>query len=89
MKAIRLSRHAQDQLLFRGATRGEVEEAIGTSAWEPAELGRLQCRRNFVFAAEWNGVFYPTKQVRPIFVDEPSEIVVLTVYVYYLSGERR
>jgi len=58
-------------------------------AWEPAELGRLQCRRDFVFAAEWNGVFYPTKQVRPIFVDEPSEIVVLTVYVYHLSGERR
>jgi hypothetical protein len=27
---------------------------------------------------------YATKQVRPIFVDEPEEIVVVTVYVYYL-----
>jgi hypothetical protein len=22
----------------------------------------------FVFASEWNGIFYPTKRVRPIFV---------------------
>jgi hypothetical protein len=28
-------------------------------------------------------MFYATKQVRPIFVDEPQEIVVVTVYVYY------
>jgi hypothetical protein len=26
---------------------------------------------------------YATKQVRPIFADEPTEIVVVTVYVYY------
>ena len=36
----------------------------------------------------WNGIYYPTKQIRPIFVDEPTEIVVVTVYVYYLSGDR-
>lgn len=34
-------------------------------------------------------MLYPTKRVRPIFVDEAAEIVVVTVYVYYLSGERR
>lgn len=28
----------------------------------------------------WNGRFYTTKQVRPIFADEPGEIVVVTVY---------
>jgi len=32
---------------------------------------------------------YATKQTRPIFVDEPEEIVVVTVYVYYLLEERR
>jgi hypothetical protein len=26
---------------------------------------------------------YFSRQVRPIFVDEPEEIVVVTVYVYY------
>ena len=89
MKPIRLSRHAQDQLLFRGTTAGEVEHAIRTSEWQPAGLGRLECRWDFVFASEWNGIFYPTKRVRPIFVVEAEEVVVVTVYVYYLSGERR
>ena len=59
----------------------EVEEAIRTSSWEAAELGRLECRRSFSFQQEWHGVVYATKQVRPIFVDEPDEIVVVTVYV--------
>jgi hypothetical protein len=31
----------------------------------------------------WNGKVYPTKQVRPIFVEEAEEILVATVYVYY------
>ena len=87
MKPIRLSDHAQQQILFRGCSVGEVSEAIRTSPWERAELGRLQCRRNFLFEREWHGVWCATK-VRPIFVDEPEEIVVVTVYVYYLSRER-
>ena len=89
MKEIRLSQHAQQQLQSRGSSTWEVEEAIRTSPWEPAELGRLECRRDYPFQQEWNGIFYETKRVRPIFVDEPEEIVVVTVYVYYLSEERR
>ena len=89
LKPIRFSRHAQVQVLFRGGSTREVEEAIRTSSWEAAELGRLECRRSFSFQQEWHGVVYATKQVRPIFVDEPDEIVVVTVYVYYLCGERR
>jgi len=38
---------------------------------------------DIVFSAIWNGKHYTTKQVRPIFVEEPHEIVVVTVYVYY------
>jgi hypothetical protein len=38
---------------------------------------------DYPFGAEWNGKFYATKQVRPIFVEEAGEIVVVTVYVYY------
>jgi hypothetical protein len=84
MKPIRLSDHAREQLRFRGGFAWEVEEAIRTSAWRPAERGRLECRRNLDFHQEWNGTVYATKQIRPIFVDEPEEIVVVTVYVYYL-----
>ena len=48
-----------------------------------AEQGRLECRKDFPYNAEWNGKHYATKQVRPVFADEPTEIVVVTVYVYY------
>ena len=58
-------------------------EAIRTEPWQPAELSRLECRKNFAFGATWNRQYYRTKQVRPIFVDESDEIVVVTVYVYY------
>jgi hypothetical protein len=50
----------------------------------PAELGRLECRKDFAFNSEWNKVYYTTNQIRPISVEESDEIVVVTVYVYYV-----
>lgn len=83
MKPIKLSQHAKEQLNYRGATEKEVIETIKTSTWEPAELGRLGCRKDFAFKKKWNKKYYKTKQVRPIFVEEENEIVVVTVYTYY------
>jgi hypothetical protein len=88
-KRVRLSGHAGDQIRFRGATEAQVRETIQSAEWFPAELGRLECRKDFEFNAEWNGRSYAIKQVRPIFVEEENEIVVVTVYVYYHGrGER-
>ena len=87
MKPIRLSGHAREQLFFRGTTEEEVIQAIRTSPWQPAELGRLECRKNFTFENEWNKKYYKTKQVRPIFVDEGDEIVVVTIYTYFFEKE--
>lgn len=81
MKPIRLSGHARSQLPFRGVTEEEIKETIRSESWAPAELGRLECRKNFPFGKEWNKKVYATKQVRPIFVEEATEIV--TVYGYY------
>ena len=83
MKPIRLSAHARSYIASRGFTADEVADAIRTSRWTPAEGGRVQCRKDFPFGREWNGRTYATKQVRPIFVDELSEILVVTVYTYY------
>jgi len=83
MKPIRFSRHALSYTASRGFTPAEVEDAIRTRPWSTAELGRLDCRKDFPFGKEWNGKVYTTKQVRPVFVDEPGEIVVITVYTYY------
>lgn len=82
-KPIRLTGHARSQLDFRGTSEWEVCDAIRTASWQPAESGRLECRKDFRFDADWNQRHYATKQVRPIFVEEPEEIVVVTVYVYY------
>ena len=83
MKPIRLSKHATGYLGSRGFTAAEVVDAIRTATWGPAELGRRECRKDLPFHADWNGRPYATKQVRPVFVDEPNEIVVITVYTYY------
>lgn len=83
MKPIRLSGHTQGQLAYRGTNEHEIVDAIQTSSWEPADLGRLECRKDLPFGREWNGKMYETKQVRPIFVQETGEIVVVTVYTYY------
>jgi len=80
-----LSEHALRHAGKRGFTIAEIEETIGTSPWMPAELGRLDCRKNFPYRKEWNGKVYATKQVRPIFVEEAGEIVVITVYTYYFD----
>jgi hypothetical protein len=83
MKPIRLSVHALGYVQRRGFTVVQVEEAIRTSPWMPAERGKLECRMDFSFGREWNGKCYNTLQVRPIFVEEEAEIVVITVYTYF------
>ena len=83
MKTIRLSNHALRYVSKRGFTVAEVEDAIRTSPWGAAELGRLDCQKDFAYGKEWNGKVYATKQVRPVFVEEVGQIVVITVYTYY------
>jgi hypothetical protein len=82
-KSIRLSGHACLQLPFRGVIEEEIIETIRSEDWSLAELGRLECNKDFAFGKEWNGKTYATKQVRPIFVEEETEIVVITIYTYY------
>lgn len=83
MKPIRLSGHALENLHYRGATEQEVFDAIRSASWGQAFGGRLECRKDFPYGQDWNGKFYLTKQVRPIFIEEAEKIVVVTVYVYY------
>ena len=42
-------------------------------------------RRDYSFAGLWNGRFFQTKQVRPIFVEDADEIVVVTVCILTTS----
>ena len=82
-KPIRLSAHARGYIVRRGFTLAEVEDTIRTGVWMSAQGNRQETYKDFVYEAMWNGRWYATKRVRPIFVDEPDEIVVVTVYTYF------
>jgi hypothetical protein len=75
VKPIRLSGHALRYMSKRGFTIAEVDEAIRTVPWQPTELGRLDCRKDFSYGKEWNRKIYATKQVRPVFVEEATELL--------------
>lgn len=55
MKSIRLTTHAREQAVERGATEAEVKEAVRKGAREPARQGRELCRYNFAFGRKWQG----------------------------------
>ena len=84
-KPIRCSRHAIEQMLLRGATVQEVAGVVETVTPMPARRGKLQARRTFAFGqrSPVNQQVYAFKTVHVIYADEPSEIVVVTVLVYY------
>lgn len=82
-KPIRLSAHAKSYCIDRGFSETEVVETIRSGNWQNADRNRLECRKEFAFKMNWNGNYYETKIVRPIFVEEDMEIVVITVYTYF------
>ena len=75
--------HASGYTERKGFSLAEAEEAIKKSPWEHSDKGRLECKMNIPYANLWNGKHYKTKQIRPIFVVEGDEIIVITVYTYY------
>lgn len=83
MKPIRLTVHAVEQCVERGASETEVREAIQRGVREPAKRGRFMYRLNFQYAARWQDKFYAIKQVAPVVAEEQNEIVVITVYTFY------
>ena len=77
------SKHAQETMRKRGATKKEAREAILKSEWREAKLNRFESTREFIYKEKWNGNFYQFKQVNPVFVQENELITVITVYVFY------
>ena len=89
MKTIRLSQHAIRRALLRGATEDEIRVVLGRGTREPARRGKWQVRWSFDYggASPVDGRRYREKAIEVIFADEPDEIVVVTVKVYYSGGE--
>ncbi len=83
MKPIELDDHTRLRMKLRGASEEEVTKAIREAKWEGARKGRFQCRKSFSFGKNWNGKPYNTKQVKVIFEELETAIIVDTVYVFY------
>lgn len=89
MKPIRFSDHARIQMVLRGATEEEVIRTIQSGKWEAAKMDKFRSRHQYDFQriSLTNQKFYKYKTVESIFADEPNEIAVITVKVYYSNQE--
>ncbi len=83
MSKIIISNHAKQQMLERGATEQEVRLAILKGESEPARKSRIMYKKNFQFNNTWREKKYKIKQVAPIVKKENSNLIVVTVYVFY------
>ena len=85
MKHILLTLHAIRRARLRGATEEELREAVTHGDREPAKWGKFLARRRFVAPTRSpsDGMLYNEKTVEAIFADEPDQVVVITVKVYY------
>jgi hypothetical protein len=82
---VKFSNHSKIQMLARGTDVEEVIESIEKGHWEQAKDNKLHSSKTFLFQkiSPVNKQFYKFKTVDAIFVDENSEIIVVTVKVFY------
>lgn len=81
--------HALTRMRERGATGGNVREAIRIGQREPAQRGLFSYRLNIEFNREWDGRYYGMQQVVPIVAEEETRLVVVTVYTFFFQeGDR-
>jgi len=80
---IKISLHAKEQMLERGASEEEVKIAIEKGEKQEAKKGRIIYKKNFQFNGHWRDREYKIKQVSPVVAIAGDEIIVVTVYVFY------
>jgi len=88
-KPIRLSSHARARARERGASEEEIREVVLKGAREPARHGSWQVTHRLPGGGRSpvDGMRYNEKTIQVVFVDEPDEIVVVTVKVFYRGRE--
>lgn len=84
---IKFSNHSKLQMTARGANENEVIQAIEEGNWQRAKENKFQCSKKFLYQdfSPVNKQYYQFKTVNSIFVNENSEIIVVTVKVYYFN----
>jgi hypothetical protein len=82
LKPIAFSRHARDQMAARGVRREEAISAIRSGQRVPAKAGRQGYERTFPHGSMWQGRAYANNRVLVVVSEEPSRLVVVTVYSF-------
>ncbi len=85
MKPIVIPEHAAERMLSRGATLDQIESTIRTGDPWPARNGRFAARKTFVYnsISPVNHTYYRKKTLEVVWANEPLELVLVTVKVYY------
>ena len=73
----------ENNFFTEGLAKRKFMKQSEPSKWKPAELGRLECKKILPYKKEWNKIYYNEKEIRPIFVEEENEIIVITIYTYF------
>jgi hypothetical protein len=79
--------HPRDQMNKRGIEEIEVEQVLEDGKPADARKPRLAKERVFDEGYLWKGASYPHKLIRVIYVEEDTDIVIITAKSYYGSWE--
>jgi hypothetical protein len=79
--------HLQARMTQRGITLEEIQRALD-AGWEAvdARIGTVGRTIVFPYAKEWEGSFYPEKEVTVYYKTGEGGIILLTVKARYGSG---
>ena len=80
---IQIEPHTLQRAMERGATENEIRETIIDGVNILAKSGRLGKSKLFPFTAERNGKYFEEKKLEVYYVIENSNIITVTVYVFY------
>ena len=87
MRKVIFSKHAEDRLKERGVTKEEILKAIEEGEQIPVKEGRVGYKKNFQYNKKWKGKYYTTKQVLVITKEERNNLIVITVFTFYIGGK--
>ena len=84
---IKIDPHALVRGSERGASEGEIEDAVNTGFDIPAKYGHFGKAKVYEFKKKRQNKYYEQKRIEVFYTVEAEIIVIITVYVFYGKWE--
>lgn len=84
---IKIDTHTLERAEERGTTEEDIKDVILTGTTIPAKYGREAKAKVYEFNNNWIGRYYEQKRVEVIYIIGRSQIITVTVYVFYGKWE--